>query len=451
VGALLQDPATYERLAELTDGIGPRLTGSAGAAAAVAWALATFRADGVKAWTEPVKVAHWVRGEEWGELLAPAPARPQRLALTALGGSPPTPAGGLLAEVVEVRSLEEVRALGEGARGKVILFQHGMATPEDYKRDAELRYDGPAAASAAGAAGALVRSLATSSLRTPHTGSTSFPPEVTPIPSAAVSTEDAELLHRAIARGPAKVRLTLGCGTADPPEVDSANVVAEIRGRERPDEVVVIGAHLDSWDLGTGAVDDGTGVAMVLGAMRAVARLGVPPRRTLRAVLFMNEEQGLSGAIAYAERHGAELPHHVAAMEMDLGAGRPLGLGFDAGKGSERLLSRVLAPLAGLGANRLIAHGGGSDLAPLRYAQVPALGLAQDLTRYFDLHHSAADTLDKVSPTDLAVGAAAVAAIAWGLAEAEETLPRPDPPTEPPWWRRAAPASGPAALDRPAR
>ena len=187
-----------------------------------------------------------------------------------------------------------------------------------------------------------------------------------PIPAAAISVEDAELLHRLLARGRIRVRLTLGCGFASPPTVESANVVAELRGRERPEQVVVIGAHLDSWDLGTGAVDDGAGVVMVMEAMRQLARLPVAPRRTVRAVLFMNEENGLDGGLAYARRHAAELPGHVAALEADSGAGRPLGFSVTAGDGGLALVTRLAAPLVTLGAAGVSAGGGGSDLEPLR-------------------------------------------------------------------------------------
>jgi carboxypeptidase Q len=210
--------------------------------------------------------------------------------------------------------------------------------------------------------------------------------------------------------------------------------VAEVRGRELPDEVVLVGAHLDSWDLGTGAIDDGAGVAMVMEALHLLAREPRPPRRTVRAVLFANEEHGLSGALAYAERHAAELPRHVAAFEADAGAGRPLGFWVDAGPGAAALLRKLVEPIAGLVPPQVSAHEGGADVQPLRYALVPVLELQQDVVHYFDWHHSAADTLDKVVPRELAESAAAVAWLAWALADAEEVLPRPPPPEKPAWW-----------------
>ncbi len=443
IGTALTDGMAWARLSELTDGIGPRLTGSPGAAAAVDWALRRLREDGLSAWTEPVKVPHGVRGEERAEAVLES-GRRQPLAVTALGGSPGTPPGGIEAEVVEARSLEDLRALGDRARGRIVLFQHDMPAHGGYGDSVRLRSRGPAEAARAGAVGALVRSLATASLRDPHTGQTTFPAGAPAVPAAGISVEDAELLHRLVAKGPVRVKLVLGCGPGQPPEVDSANVVAEIRGREKPEEVVVLAAHLDSWDLATGAVDDGAGVAMVMEAMRAVARLGVAPRRTLRAVLYMNEEDGLSGGIAYADRHASELPRHVAALEADSGAARPLGFKVDAGGGAEAAVGRLAAPLAGIGATAVREGDGGADISPLRYAQVPALGLWQDTAHYFDWHHSGADTLDKVSPQELAASAAAVAAMGWTLAEAAETLPRPDPPTWPPWWKPSSPPVGAA-------
>jgi carboxypeptidase Q len=434
LAATLADGQAVTRLADLTDTVGPRLTGSPGAAAAVEWALRAFRADGLTAWTEPVTVPAWRRGEERAELLAGGVVlRPQRLAVTALGNSPGTPAGGLTAEVIEVHSLEEVATLGGRARGRLVFFNHAMATGgPGYGATAQLRTRGPAAAARVGAAGALVRSLATASLRDPHTGMTSWAGGVTPIPAAALSVEDAELLHRLLARGPVRVRLDLGCGFATPPTVESANVLAEVRGRERPGEVVGIGAHLDSWDLGTGAIDDGAGVAMVMEALRQVARQPVAPRRTVRAVLFMNEENGLEGGLGYAERHRAELPGHVAAIEADSGAGRPIGFTVMAGEGGLALAARLAAPLTALEAATVRGEGGGSDIEPLEAAGVPVLGLWQDTSRYFDWHHSAADTFDKVVPSELTASAAAMAVMAWQLAESPELLPRlPPPPPKP--------------------
>ena len=429
VGSALTDGVTYARVAELSDGIGPRLSGSPGAEAAVKWALQRFREDGLDVRAEPVKVPHWIRGEERGEILPARGRAGQPLAITALGGSPATPSGGVTAEVVEVRSIAELQALGDKARGKVVFFNHSMSTAggkTGYGEASPLRNRGPAEAAKLGAAAALVRSLATASLRDPHTGATTFEEGAPKVPAAAVAVEDAELLHRLLQRGPVQVRLGLGCRTL--PDADSANVVADVRGREKPDEVVLLGAHLDSWDLAQGAIDDGAGVAIVMEAARLIAQLPQRPRRTVRAVLFMNEENGLAGGKAYAQAHAAEADRHVAALEADAGAGRPISVGLRAGEGAQVLLAPWLQPLETLGAADFGGESGGADIGPLAAYHVPFVGVQQDVSRYFDYHHSAADTLDKIHPGDLAQTAAAVAWVAYALAEMPQPLPRPAAP-----------------------
>jgi hypothetical protein len=290
-----------------------------------------------------------------------------------------------------------------------------------------------------GAVAILLRSLATASLRSPHTGMTSYDADAARIPGAAVSTEDADLLHRLLQRGTARVRISLGCRML--PDADSANVVADLRGRERPDEVVLLGAHLDSWDLGTGAIDDGAGVAMVMEAGRLIASLPQRPRRTLRVVLFMNEENGLAGGKAYAAAHQAELARHVAALESDAGAARPVSLRLRAGEGGAAMLAPWIAPLESLGLRLESGDAGGADLGPMEPASVPLVRVHPDTTHYFDLHHSAADTFDKIDPADLAKNVAATALVAWALAEMPDPLPRP--PRQPP--RESPPGPRPAA------
>jgi carboxypeptidase Q len=424
-GGALGNGVAYSRLRELTDSIGPRLSGSAGAEAAVQWALQIMKADGLSARLEAVKVPHWERGDEHGEILPARGVAGARLALTALGGSV---AGDVTAEVVEAGSLEELQALGERARGKLVFFNHSMQTPAGYGQFVGMRSHGPAAAGKLGAAGVLLRSLATASLRSPHTGMTSYDEGAPRIPAAAISVEDAEHLHRLLARGPVRVHLALGCRWL--PDADSANVVADVRGRERPDEVVLLGAHLDSWDLGQGANDDGAGVVMVMEAGRLIAALKPPPRRTVRIVLFMNEENGLAGGKGYAAAHAGELSKHVAAMESDSGAAKPLGVVLHAGAGGEALLSPWLTPLQTVLGIAMSSEGeaGGADLTPLAAATVPMAGIRIDGTHYFDIHHSAADTFDKIDPQGLAQDTAAYALLAYALAEMPETLPRPAPP-----------------------
>ncbi|HWE25787.1 MAG TPA: M20/M25/M40 family metallo-hydrolase, partial [Myxococcales bacterium] len=337
--------------------------------------------------------------------------------------------GNATAEVVQAGSLAELSALGAAARGKIVFFNHNMSTAggkTGYGEASPLRNHGPGEAAKVGAAAALVRSLATASLRDPHTGATTFDDGAPKIPAAAVSVEDAELLHRSLQRGPVQVRLGLGCRIL--PEVDSANVVADVRGREKPDEIVLLGAHLDSWDLAQGATDDAAGVGIVMEAAHLVARLPQHPRRTVRVVLFMNEENGLAGAKAYAQAHASEAERHVAALESDAGAGRPISIGLHAGEGAQAFLVPWLEPLEPLGVADFGGEAGGADIGPLGAYRVPFVGVQQDVSHYFDYHHSAADTLDKVRPTELAQTAAAVAWVAYALAEMPETLPRPAAP-----------------------
>jgi hypothetical protein len=416
----------WEMLAHLTDRIGPRLSGSAGAEAAVAWAAERLAADGLSVRREPISVPHWVRGVETAELVAPVA---QRLAVTALGGSEPTPEAGVTADVVEVASFEELAALADAKlAGRIVLFNRAMPAAgfEGYGRIAALRTRGAVEAARRGAVASLVRSLGTLAARLPHTGAMSYEAAVPRIPAAALAAEDADLVHRLLAAGdPVRLRLTLGCRTL--PDVASANVVAELPGRERPEEIVLIGAHLDSWDLGTGAIDDGAGVVMVMETLRLLEALGLAPRRTIRGVLFMNEENGLRGGRGYAEAHAAELPRHVAALESDAGAGPLRGIGATLGDGGVERLREVASLLAPLGADAVTSPGGGADIGPLRQEGVPVIGMRQDGTRYFDWHHTAADTLDKVDPAELARNAAAMAVLAFVLADMEPTLPRPGP------------------------
>jgi Iap family predicted aminopeptidase len=421
VGGALSSGQASAKLEELTDGIGARLSGSPGAAAAVQWALKKFQAEGLSARLEPVKVPHWVRGVERGEVMAARGTAQYTLSLTALGGSVATPQGGVEGEIVEIRSLQE---LSPAVRGKIVFFNHPMSIAKDYGKYAELRVRGPAAAGKFGAVGVVLRSLSTASLRNPHTGVTIYDAQGPRIPAAAISTEDAAMLERLLRHStPPRIRFELGCRTL--PDADSFNVVAEVRGREKPQEVVLLGAHLDSWDLAQGANDDGAGVAMVMEAGRLIRSLREPPRRTVRIVLFMNEENGSMGSKAYAAAHGAE--PHVAALESDSGAARPVAVTLHAGPGGVAQLAPWLEPLRSLELFAVEGEAGGADIGPLAASGVPFVQVTVDGTHYFDIHHSAADTFDKVDPEALAEDTAAIAVVAWSLAEMPDPLPRPQP------------------------
>jgi Zn-dependent M28 family amino/carboxypeptidase len=428
LGEEMVSGGAYAKLAWLTDRIGPRLSGSVGAEAAVTWALDEFRKDGMaRVRAEKVMVPHWVRGEERAEIVSPVA---QRLVATALGMSVPTPLEGITARVLEVSSFDELHALGDSVRGAIVLFnkktladRHG----EGYRETSPLRYRGPSEAARQGAVAVLVRSLGTLAARLPHTGALGYLDDAPKIPAAAVTEEDADLIHRLLAAGETvRVSLVLGCRTL--PDAESANVVAELRGRSLPDEIVVIGGHLDSWDLGTGAIDDGAGVAMSMEALRLLKSLKLRPRRTIRAVLFMNEENGVHGGQGYADAHEAELQRHVAAIESDSGAGRPIGFSLNAGEGAAESVRALARSLRSIGADDVEAHGeGGTDIGPLLKSGCPLLGLRQDMTHYFDWHHTAGDTLDKVDPRELAENTAAMAFMAYALADRAEPLPRVPP------------------------
>lgn len=424
VRAARQTNGAYETIRSLTDTVGPRLSGSPGDARAVAWAQATLKAQGfANVHAEAVTVPYWERGEESGALVAPGP---MPLALCALGGSVATPEGGLEADVVEARSLEEIDALGEKARGKIVFVWKVMERKPDgsgYGATVPIRGGAASRAAKVGAVGALIRSVATSNARFPHTGSLRYAEGVPKIPAAALAIPDADQIHRLLASG-ASVRVRIRLGARTLPDAQSANVVGEIPGREKPEEIVLLGGHLDSWDLGTGAIDDGAGLGIVIEAARLVGQLPRRPRRTLRVVAFANEENGLAGARAYALVHAAELPLHVAALEADSGAGRVSGFGWTAGPSVEPFLASVAAILRPFGLGDTKKGGGGADVGPLRAAGVPLFSPIQDSSRYFDFHHSADDTFDKIDREELNSGVAAMAALAYALADAEAPLER---------------------------
>jgi hypothetical protein len=438
----LAGDGAYRKLAWLTDRIGPRLSGSENLNKAIAWCTEEMKRDGLdQVWTEKVMVPHWERGEISGTILAPVE---HPLVMLALGMSDGTPPDGITAEVVEVSSLDEAKALGERGRGKIVLFNKKIypngGEGRGYGTGASLRYSGASAAAKVGAVGMLIRSLATADFRLPHTGAMGYEDGVPRIPAAAISPEDAELIHRFLAAGET-VKVTFRQTCRNLPDAQSANTIGEVRGKEKPDEVVVFGGHLDSWDVGTGAQDDGAGVAISMEAIRLIKALGIAPKRTIRAVLFTNEENGLRGGKAYAEGHAADLPRHVAALESDSGGARPLGFGVSAGPGGVDIVRKLAAPLAAFAADDVREGGGGADISPMADKGVPMLGLRQDTTHYFDIHHTTADTLDKVDPHDLAMNATAMAVMAWQLANLDPPLARYVPSkkedtTKPPGIRR---------------
>ncbi len=419
VSSALAKTTSYETLSWLTDEIGPRPSGSANAARAVEWTAGQFRAWGIDVRTEKVVVPHWVRGEERASLVS---HRDQKIVLTALGGSVATPAAGITADVVEVSSYDELKQLGAKVRGRIVYYNNPMDPElvksgrafEAYSRAVIYRGSGASRAAEYGAVAVVIRSVASASLRTPHTGAMRYDPKHPKIPAAAMTTEDADLVHRLLARGD-RVQMHMLLTPKTLPDVESANVVAEIRGSEKPDEIVLIGGHLDSWDLGTGAIDDGSGVAMVMDAMRIIRESGLRPKRTIRAVLFMNEENGLNGGRAYFAAHKND--KHVAAIETDAGAALPTGFRTTLkGDALDALTARTKV-LDGLGANRF-EHTAetGADTSFLIENGTVGFSLVPDPLHYFDYHHTAADTLDKIDARELQQDTAAILALTWLLA-----------------------------------
>ena len=409
----------------LSDEAGPRLAGSPGDPLAVAWALRAMTAEGLAhVHSEPVVAPHWERGEEQGEITAP---HPQKVVLAALGGSVGTPAAGLEAEVVRAETIEALEALDPKlVAGKIVFFDTVMESSRDgssYAKAVKPRVFGPSRAAKLGALAIVIRSVGTDRDRHPHTGTLFYDPAVPKIPAAALSIPDASLLARLLEKGP--VRLSLKLGAKVLPDASTANVVGEIEGSEAPNEIVLLGAHLDSWDLGRGAIDDAAGCGIILEAARQIGKLAKKPRRTVRIVFFANEENGGAGAKAYAKAHEAELGKHVLAMEADLGGGRVFEsrfLGPDAALAAFAPLAAAVKPLGVERSNE--PAEGGSDINQLLPAGVPLMDLRHDATLYFDVHHTANDTVERIKKEDIDQAAAAYAAAAFMAADSQDDFGR---------------------------
>ncbi len=410
----------YEDLAWLCDRIGHRLAGSPQLDQAIRWAHTRLMAVGLSnVHLEPVLVPHWVRGREAAQLLLPAA---QRVNLLGLGGSVGTPAGGITADVLVVGSFDELDRLGAAAKGKIVLFDVPYA---GYGQTAVYRHDGAARAGKHGAVAALVRSVGPVSLDTPHTGAMDYVPGVPKIPTAAVTIEAATQMRRMQLRGE-RIQMRLEMGAHTLPDATSANVVAEIRGTEKPEEIIILSGHLDSWDVGQGAQDDGAGCAMAMEAARLIQNLGLKPRRTIRVVLWTNEENGLRGGLAYRDAHRAEFGNIIAAVEADHGSERVKSFHLELTKISEEARISALVALkdtmgtvmAPFGVSFHLGHSG-ADVSPMVAEGVPGIGVEHAGTHYFDVHHTEADTFDKVSKDDLAFNAAALATFAYALAQSD--------------------------------
>jgi Zn-dependent M28 family amino/carboxypeptidase len=430
--AALSSDYAWKQLAHITENIGPRPAGSPQAQAASEYVAAEMRKLGLDVHLEPATVSHWVRGDEKAELVE-FPGQPaqvtQKIVLTALSGGSATPAEGITADVVVVHSFDELTALGrDKVAGKIVLFNVRYDTRkaaagfafDAYGEAVVYRAKAGQALAALGGAAALVRSVGGAEYRLPHTGF-SYP---APVPAAALVAEDADLVDRLAAQGRVRMHLTLTPQRL--PDVTGYNVVADIKGSEHPEQIVVVSGHLDSWDLGRGAIDDGAGVVISMATAEVLQRLHLHPRRTLRVIAWMDEENGGGGHDAYAKSHAAEMANHIAAIESDAGAGHPLGFSAKMSPAAVAGLHAILDVLQPVGATvvRPTNNSPGSDIEPLVDAGVPGLGIIQDGRKYFDYHHTPADTLDKVDPQDLRENAAAMAVMGYALAAMPDPLPR---------------------------
>jgi Zn-dependent M28 family amino/carboxypeptidase len=433
--AALSSDYAYKQVAHLANNIGPRLSGSAQAAKSIEYVERELKAIGCEVQLEKVMVPHWVRGEE-SAVLVQFPGQTekttQKIVLCALGASVATTANGITAEVVVAKNFDELKALPrDKVTGKIVVFNYPfdkqMAAEgrggDAYGEAVVYRGDGPSAAARQGAVACLIRSVGGADYRLPHTGQTRYADDAPKIPAGAVTAEDADLIADLVRQGPVKMKLTLT--PQQLPDVESYNVIGDIKGSEHPEQVITVSGHLDSWDLGTGAIDDAAGVAVSMEAANLTQKLHLKPKRTIRVIAWMNEENGLAGSKQYGKDHEKEMSNHFAAMETDGGAGHPLGINIKGKPEVKKMLAPVAAILqeSGAGVLNFVEHCG-ADIEPLEKADVPAFSPIQDSRFYFNYHHTAADTLDKIVPKELAENSAVVTVLTYALANMEQPLPR---------------------------
>jgi carboxypeptidase Q len=418
MAAAQADQFAWDRLAELTDTYGQRLSGSENLNRAIAWAQETMKKDGLEnVHTERVMVPRWVRGAESLEMVNP----PQHnVPLLGLGGSIATPPGGVEADVIVVATGDELTKRADEAKGKIVLFNVPFT---NYGQTVAYRSGGASMAAKVGAVAAIVRAVGPMGLRTPHTGGMNYVEGVDKIPTAAIPAEDANRIQRLVNRG-IKVRLKLKMEARFDPDVESFNVVGEIRGSEKPDEIVLVGGHFDSWDPGMGASDDAVGCVVTWEAARLMKKLNIRPKRTVRVVLFTNEENGTRGGNGYRDAHAAEAAKHVLSVESDDGVFAPARMGFTGSEAARQTMTEIFSLLAPLGMT-LTGGGGGADIGPISAAgKVPMLAYDGDATKYFTIHHTPADTVDRIDPQEVSKAAASLAAVIYVVADMPQALPK---------------------------
>ena len=419
IEAAMADQFAWDRLAELTDTYGARLTGSGNLDRAIVWATAAMKIDGLdKVRTEKVMGPRWVRGKESLEIIDPPH---HTIPLLGLGGSTATAPQGLEADVVVISNMEELQKRAAEVKGRIVLFDVPYT---NYGETVTYRSGGARAAAQQGAVGMLIRSVGPIGLRTTHTGGMQYGDEATKIPAAAISVEDAQRIRRIIDRG-RKVRVRLTMEAHFEPDVETANVIGELVGRERPDEIVLVGCHFDSWDAATGASDDAVGCISTWEGLRLMKKLGIRPRRTVRLVLFTNEENGLRGGNAYRDKYAKEAEQHVLAIESDSGVFAPAHLAFSGSEPARRLISEIGTLLAGIDMQHVGPGGGGADIGPIaQLGRVPMMAYAGDSTKYFTIHHTPADTVERILPNEVSKAAASIAVMTYVVADMTEKLPK---------------------------
>ena len=418
IDAILSDSVGFSRVAELCDTFGPRLSGSDNLEKAILWIMQEMKKDGIEnVRSEEVMVPKWVRGEESAKMVNPWS---KNLAMLGLGGSIGTKSNGITAKVISVSSFEELANRSNDVKGKIVLFNVPFDT---YSNTVKYRVRGAIEASKHGAVASLVRSVGTFSMNTPHTGNSSYEDGVKKIPHAAITIEDAAMIGRMLENGQ-DVEVNLKMEAQNYPDVLSHNVVGEIIGSEFPDQVIVIGGHIDSWDVGQGAMDDAGGCVAAWNVLRILKELNIRPKRTIRLVLWTNEENGLRGANAYRNKYLDKLKDHILAIESDAGVFKPSGFGFTGPDESLNILQDIGTLLKPIQSGVITKGGGGADIGPIMAEGVPGMGLTVESEKYFWYHHTAADTWDKLNIQEFNQCVATMAVMSFVVADMDIRLPK---------------------------
>lgn len=416
--ATLNDSVGFNRVAELCDTFGPRLSGSENLEKAILWIMQEMEKDGIEnVRAEEVMVPKWVRGEESAKMLKPWP---KNLAMLGLGGSIGTKSNGITAKVIAVSSFEELASRSNEVKGKIVLFNVPFDT---YSNTVKYRVRGAIEASKHGAVASLVRSVGTFSMNTPHTGNSSYEDGVKKIPHAAITFEDAAIIGRILENGQ-DVEINLKMEAQNYPDVLSHNLIGEIVGSEFPNQVIVIGGHIDSWDVGQGAMDDAGGCVAAWNVLRILKDLNIRPKRTIRLVLWTNEENGLRGANSYRNKYLDKLKDHILAIESDAGVFKPSGFGFTGPDESLNILQDIGTLLKPIQSGVITKGGGGADIGPIMKEGVPGMGLTVESEKYFWYHHTAADTWDKLNIQEFNQCVATIAVMSFVVADMDIRLPK---------------------------